>query len=170
MSTTINNSSIIRNFLKELLKLIAGLTIFSLGVLGLFYYDNCEQANAAALLGLGGLCYFFVIMIINLIKSIKKIYARSNNRSFSFKFILFLFALAIGACFLWGRVIIPTFVNLDDTRNITNLGNLSNQATILFYAVVSFALFCNACCFLLLLLAKLIKCIFFRSHQSRTVE
>ena len=73
----------------------------SVGALLFYFYDECERSGASFFLGLIALINFFVFLFSIVIKALKAIFSRTENKqSLSFKFLLFNFTLFLITFFI----------------------------------------------------------------------
>ncbi|ORF28783.1 hypothetical protein BGI08_03255 [Snodgrassella alvi] len=122
----------------------------SVGALLFYFYDECERSGASFFLGLIALINFFVFLFSIVIKALKAIFSRTENKqSLSFKFLLFNFTLFL----------ITFFISILGYRL---LSTYYNQTDIVLLNILCCS-FCIFICFLILFFAKIIKWLFLRS-------
>ncbi|WP_367418743.1 hypothetical protein [Snodgrassella alvi] len=69
---------IIGKQIKQLLILLASYAVFIIGILGYYFFDNCEQAGAFAFIAICALICFFVYLIILNVSTFKDIFFHSE--------------------------------------------------------------------------------------------
>ena len=122
----------------------------SVGALLFYFYDECERSGASFFLGLIALINFFVFLFSIVIKALKAILSRTENKqSLSFKFLLINFTLFL----------ITFFISILGYRS---LSTYYNQTDIVLINILCCS-FCIFICFLILFFAKIIKWLFLRS-------
>lgn len=59
---------------KQLLILLASYTVFLIGILGCYYFDNCDRAGFCAFIAISALICFFIYLIIMNVSTFKAIF------------------------------------------------------------------------------------------------
>ncbi|WP_239324806.1 hypothetical protein [Snodgrassella gandavensis] len=151
-----------RKLIKELLILLVSYFVFILGIVGWYYFDNCEQGGSCVFLGICGLITFFVYLIIVNYKTLKSIFSLSNdNNSPSFKALFIQLTLSILVFFLYFYGCGYLFVSLD-------IGFNPESMLTAVYIWILFFLLCCCISLFILFVAKTIKLLFLRSANNNT--
>lgn len=154
MSKNILTSFITGKQTKQLLILLASYAVFIIGMLGCYFFDNCEQAGSCAFIAICAIICFFVYLIILTISTLKNIFARSGiNPSPSLKTLsvcLFLSVILFFSSWYGGKYLI-----------IRSGFEISPDSIAIFvFTAILFFFLCTSISFFMLFLAKFANTIY----------